>query len=144
MPMKDYVAQANQQTFLLIQMEEPDAVDQAEAIASLPGVDMIMLGPADFSVLTGIPGQLGDPSILAAIKKVAAGARNAGKHWAATCGSMEQAKQLIEMGCRLLFYGADIVMVKNGLESIRSDVAKHLGLHLKTRHIGDGESYMEK
>ncbi len=47
--MKEYIKFANEQTFLLIQMEEPSAIEQAEAIAALPGVDMIMLGPADFS-----------------------------------------------------------------------------------------------
>lgn len=143
-PMQDYITQANEQTFVLIQMEEPAAIDQAEAIAATPGVDMIMLGPADFSVLTGIPGQLTHPSVMAALEKVAAAARNSGKHWAATCGSMEVAKQLISMGCRLIFHGADIVMVKNGLELIRSRVAEHLGVHLRSGPVGEGTSYLEK
>ena len=42
-------------------MEEPHAVEQAEAIAAVPGVDMLMLGPADFTVLTGIPGEFDAP-----------------------------------------------------------------------------------
>ena len=54
-PMADYVREANRETFVLIQLEDPAAVDQAEAVAAVPGVDMIMLGPADFTVLTGIP-----------------------------------------------------------------------------------------
>src|SRR5262245_10941379 len=57
MPFADYIAEANQQTFVLIQIEDPKAVEQAEAIASVAGVDMLMLGPADFSVLSGIPGR---------------------------------------------------------------------------------------
>lgn len=142
-PMKDYVQQANEQTFLLIQLEEPSAIDQAEAIAATPGVDMIMVGPADFSVLTGIPGQLDHPTVTAALEKIAKAARNTGKPWAATCGSMEFAKQLIGMGCRLIFHGADIVMVKKGLELIKSNVAEHLGVKLSSGAPTDAKSYLE-
>lgn len=142
-PMKQYVQQANEQTFLLIQMEEPSAIDQAEAIAAVPGVDMIMVGPADFSVLTGIPGQLDHPTVMAAIEKIATAARNTGKPWAATCGSMEFAKQLISMGCRLIFHGADIVMVKKAMELIKSNVAEHLGVTLSPGAPNGAKSYLE-
>jgi hypothetical protein len=48
------------------------------------------------------------------------------------------------MGCRLIFHGADIVMVKKGLELIRSNVAEHLGLHLRSSAVGEGKSYLER
>lgn len=143
-PMRDYVREANEQTFLLVQMEEPHAIDQAEAIAAIPGVDMIMLGPADFTVLTGIPGQFDHPSVMTALEKVSKAARNTGKHWAATVGSMDFAKQMIDMGCRLLFHGADIVMVKNGMELIKARAAEHLGIQLKSAFNGDAKSYLER
>ena len=66
-------------------------MDRAEEIAAVPGVDMLMLGPADFTVLTGIPGEFSHPTVAAAVEKVAQAARNTGKHWAATCGSVEVA-----------------------------------------------------
>jgi 4-hydroxy-2-oxoheptanedioate aldolase len=128
LPMAQYVREANEETFVLIQIEEPHAVEQAEAIAAVPGVDLIMLGPADFTVLKGIPGSFDDPSVGDAIDKVARGARNAGKHWAATCGSLQQAKRLVEMGAKLIFHGCDFVIVKNGLEQVRADFSRELGL----------------
>ncbi len=143
MQMRDYVSLANEQTFLLIQMEEPRAIDQAEAIAALPGVDMLMLGPADFSVLTGIPGQFDHPTVQNAIQKVATAARNTGKHWAATCGSMEIAKSMIDLGARLIFHGADISALKRAMEAIRANVAEHLGIKLGSL-AGEGKSYLER
>jgi 4-hydroxy-2-oxoheptanedioate aldolase len=142
-PMADYISQANSQTFVLIQMEEPKALEQAEAIAALPGVDMIMLGPADFSVLTGIAGQFDHPSIDAAIRTIARAAKNAGKNWASTCGTLEQAARMIDLGCRLIFHGADIVMVKNGLEDIRRKFSKELNIVFGGAS-GTGGSYLEK
>src|SRR3954469_19134921 len=95
-PMADYVREANKQTFVLIQLEEPGAIEQAEAVAAVPGVDMIMLGPADFTVLTGIPGQFDHPSVDAAVEKIARAARNTGKHWASTTASVEHARQMVD------------------------------------------------
>ena len=143
MPMAPYINEANEQTFVLIQMEEPHAVEQAEAIAATPGVDMIMLGPADFTVLTGIPGEFEHPSVFAAVERVARAAKNAGKHWAATCGTVEQATRYVEMGCRLIFHGCDIVFVKNGLQQVRETFAKRLDIRFGGRAAGDGRSYLE-
>ena len=127
-PMGEYLRQANEETFIIIQLEDPAAVRQAAAIAAVPGVDMLMLGPADFSVLTGIPGEFGHPTVVDAFRQVADAASNAGKHWAATCGSLEQTRTMIEMGARLVFHGCDIVLVKNGLDQIRESFGKELGL----------------
>src|SRR5687768_5135975 len=118
-PMRRYIREANEQTFVLIQLEEPHAGDRAEEIAAAPGVDMLMLGPADFTVLTGIPGEFTHPTVTSAIEKIARAAKNTGKHWAATCGSVEVARQMIEMGARLVFHGCDIVFVKNGFEQVQ-------------------------
>jgi 4-hydroxy-2-oxoheptanedioate aldolase len=118
-PMNQYIEHANAETLVIIQVEHQQAVDRAEAIAAVPGVDLLMLGPADYSILGGFPGNFGHSQITKALTTIAAAASNAGKHWACTVGSLEQARQALEMGSRLLFYGADIVMVKAGLEQIQ-------------------------
>ena len=139
-PMGRYLREANEQTFVIIQVEEPHAVDRAEEIAAVPGVDMLMLGPADFTVLTGIPGEFSHPSVVDAQEKVARAAKNAGKHWAATCGSLDAARRMIEMGARLVFHGCDLIFVKNGLERVRADFSKELGLRFGRPSRGDGAS----
>lgn len=141
-PMTRYIREANDETFLLIQMEEPHAVEQAEAIAATPGVDMIMLGPADFTVLTGVPGEFGHPTVLAAIERIAKAAKNTGKYWAATCGSMEQAKRYVDMGASLLFHGCDIVFVKAGLEAVRQAAAEQGGFKFGSGKAEQSSSYL--
>ncbi len=89
-----------------------------------------MLGPADFSILSGIPGQFDHSKVETALKSVAKAAQNTGKHWACTAGSVEKAKNAIEMGCRLVFHGADIAMIKNGLEQIQKEFVP-LWTHLR-------------
>lgn len=142
-PMPKYLAHANQETLVVIQLEEQKSIDQAEAIAAVPGVDLIMLGPADFSILEGFPGEFSHPRVQEARKKVAAAARNAGKHWAATVPSPEQAKEVIEQGCRLLFHNADIVMVLNGLRQMQAQF-EPLGFGFEGRQGGAASSYLTK
>ena len=143
-PMTTYLEQANRETFVLIQVEHPSAVEQAEEILSVPGVDMIMLGPADFTVLTGIPGQFTHPTVLAAFERIAKAAKNTGKHWAATCGSIEQASKLTEMGCSLIFHGCDLIFVRQGLERIKEQFGPAIGLTFGDASAKEsGQSYLE-
>lgn len=119
MPLDRYVREANEQTFVVVQLEDRDAVANARAIAEVEGVDVLFFGPGDFTVLSGIPGQFDHPLVDEAVRAVAAAAKAAGKHWGMPVGTPERAKQLLDMGARLLAYGADIIWLKNGLEETR-------------------------
>jgi 4-hydroxy-2-oxoheptanedioate aldolase len=103
---------------------------------------MLMLGPADYSVLTGIPGELNHPTIADATQKVARAAKNSGKHWAATCGTLEQAKRYIDMGARLVFHNCDLVILKNGLEQLRQDAFSQAGLCIGGQRFEKPRSYL--
>jgi 4-hydroxy-2-oxoheptanedioate aldolase len=119
MPMDRYIREANEQTFLVIQIEDPAALEHVDAIAAVEGVDVLFLGPADFSVLSGIPGQFDHPKIREAIRRVAEAAQRSGKAWGMPCFSPDFCRELLAMGARFLAYGADMLMVKNGLDAIR-------------------------
>lgn len=120
-PLEPYVRLANEETFIVVQIEDPEALDEVDAIASVEGVDVLFLGPGDFSVLSGIPGQFEHPKVEEAIRRIAKAAEQAGKAWGLPTPSPERSRQLLDMGARFLTHGADILMVKRGLEAIRED-----------------------
>jgi 4-hydroxy-2-oxoheptanedioate aldolase len=124
MPIATYLEQANEETLIVIQLESPQALDQAEQIAMLDGVDVLMLGPADFSILSGVPGQWNHALLQGAIQRIADASRAAGKQWGCPCFSTEHARQLLDLGARFLCHGADFLMVKQGLEQLQRDFAK--------------------
>lgn len=132
-PLLEYLAHANRETFIIIQLEHDRAVSQAEAIAATPGVDAIMFGPGDYSLLEGFPGQFDHPRLESARKTIAAAAKNAGKHWALPVGNVEQTAAALEMGARLFFCGADIGFVKNGLDQLQQQFAP-LGFSFEPRN----------
>ena len=107
---------------------------QEKAIAAIEGVDVIMLGSADFSVLSGIPGQFDHPSIEKSLNKIAQAAANTGKYWASTAADANSAKELLQRGAGMILHNADICIVKKGLEIMQADFSK-LGFQFQDNPI---------
>lgn len=105
--MEEYVKYSNEEKLTIIQIEDVEALEDIERIASLDGIDMLFFGPADFSQSIGMPTQLGNERTMEARKKVAEVARRHGK-FAGTVGSYENVKELYDMGYRFVNLGADV------------------------------------
>lgn len=142
MDMAEYVKMANEENWNLVQIEDPAALEQVDEIAAVPGVDIIILGPADFTVLSGIPGQFNHKLVQKAIEKIAAAAKKHGKAWGMPSGSPERCKELMQMGAQWHTCGADIVWVKNALEAAQKNYGP-LGFTFNNS-AQKGASYMEK
>ena len=123
LPLDEYIQRANQETVVIIQIEDPVALERAEEIAAVDGVDVIMLGPGDFSILSGVPGEFDHPLVQQALAKIAAAASNTGKRWATTTRSLEHARSLLDAGAGLLFHNADILLIKEGQERVQQQFA---------------------
>ncbi len=141
MGVSDYIKAANDQTFMVIQLEESQALDRAEEIGAVPGVDVLFLGPADFSVLSGIPGEFNHPSMQKAVERIAKAARNSGKCWGTPAFNAEHCKMLLEMGAKLICHSADLVMFKEGLDRIQQQFGT-LGFKFQ-RPSNNGKSYLK-
>ncbi|HEX4946660.1 MAG TPA: aldolase/citrate lyase family protein [Blastocatellia bacterium] len=104
----DYLRAANEQRMVILQIEDPEPLPELDAIAALPGFDMLLFGPADFSHAIGAPGQFDHPEVIAARKAVAAACKKHGK-FAATVGSPATAAELIALGYQFINIGADVI-----------------------------------
>jgi len=104
----DYLKQANERRFVMIQIEDPEPIDELDAICALPGIDIVFFGPGDFSQGIGAPGAWDHPELLRAKKLVAETAIKHGK-FAGTVGGVGNMRELYDMGYRFLNLGADVV-----------------------------------
>lgn len=123
MPLAQYTEMANQETFILVQIEDAASLDQVEKIAKTRGIDGIFFGPGDFTVQSGIPAQFTHPSVSDAAKRIAAAAKTAGKRWGMPAFDLDHARLLLEMGASFISHGNDLVMIKQGLENIQRGFA---------------------
>jgi 4-hydroxy-2-oxoheptanedioate aldolase len=122
-PINQYLKKANDETLVILQIESPRALEQVEAIARVTGVDVLMFGPGDFSVLSGVPYQFGHALLVTARERIAKAAKNAGIHWGTVSPTPEDTAKLMEMGARFICHGADIILVKRGLEQMQAQFA---------------------
>lgn len=107
LPPEDYLKQANDQRFVIVQIEDPEPLDEMEEIAKLDGIDMLFFGAADFSQGIGTPCQWDNPKIAETRKRVAEVARKHGK-FAGTPGSVGNFDELANEGYQFISVGADV------------------------------------
>ena len=69
----------NDKTVSIAQIETKLAVDNADAIAAVEGIDVLLIGPNDLSISLGVPGDLMNPIEIEAISHVAAMCKKNGK-----------------------------------------------------------------
>ena len=117
----DYIKEANEQRFTVVQIEDPEPLSELEEICALPGIDMIFFGPADFSQGIGNPTEIFNEETLKARRLVAKTARKYGK-MAGTVGGAGNFKALEEEGFNFINVGADVV----ALCSYFGDIVKAL------------------
>src|SRR5690606_38109316 len=67
---REYLGRANRSTAVIVQAEHERAVANIESIVRVPGVDAVLLGPYDLSASLGKMGQIDDPTVVAAIRRV--------------------------------------------------------------------------
>lgn len=105
---QEYLEQANRQRFVVLQIEDHEALNELDEIAALDGIDMLFFGPGDFSHSLGAPGDWEHPLLLQARRAVAEACRAHGK-WAGTVAGAQNIDELIALGYRFLSCGADVV-----------------------------------
>jgi 4-hydroxy-2-oxoheptanedioate aldolase len=105
----DTCATINAATFVVVMLETPTAIANADAIAAVPGIDSLLIGTNDLAMELGIPGRFGDERIVAAYQSVCDACRAHGK-FAGVGGIADEAllRRYIAMGVRVVLPGSDL------------------------------------
>jgi 2-keto-3-deoxy-L-rhamnonate aldolase RhmA len=119
-PQSNYNADANRETFIICQIETPQAVANAEEIASIEGIDGLFIGPADLSLRIANQGT-GDLTMEKAIETVAAAVQKHDKLWGITAASVDDIKRFREMGAQMVPWGGDFSLM-NVLKQCSADL----------------------
>ena len=114
-PVLPYLEHANKETFLVLQIEDREAVDCAEEIAAVEGVDLLFIGPGDLSLSYGVPLQFQHPDLLRARDIVANATAKHGIWWGTTTANAELAQDAVDHGCRMITCGGDHGALLQGL-----------------------------
>jgi 4-hydroxy-2-oxoheptanedioate aldolase len=108
-PLGEATAAINEATLVVVMLETPLAIDNVEAIAAVPGLDVLLVGANDLCLEMGIPGQLDHPRVVNAFERIAAACRAKGKY--AGLGGVYTPpliERYVAMGFRFVLAGSDL------------------------------------
>jgi 4-hydroxy-2-oxoheptanedioate aldolase len=125
----DYYAKANDELLVVLQCEHIQAVENADAIFSVPGIDAIFVGPNDLAA--SMRSKDGKPPSAAATTE-------ANKHILATCKkhkvaagyhcmNADEAVMRIEEGWQFLAIGSELKFMMNGTAEVLKKVGAGRG-----------------
>src|SRR6195256_5913097 len=109
MPAPEFNAALNQATVVKILLESPRGIENAEAIAALPGVDIVGIGTNDLTAEMGREGQVRHPEVRKAHENAIEACRRAQKPLAiGGIGDVAYVVELIRLGAApFMFTGID-------------------------------------
>ena len=119
----EYVATANEQLTVVLQAESADAVRNIGAIAGVPGVDAILVGPYDLSASLGKPGELSHPDVRGAIAAVRDACLDAGVRLGAFGADAAAAQSFIDQDFTLIAAGLDTLFLSGAARDLLSALA---------------------
>jgi 2-keto-3-deoxy-L-rhamnonate aldolase RhmA len=126
-PFEEYRMEANRETFVVVQIEDAQGVDNVDAIARTPGVDVLFVGPADLAASLGVVGQMAHARVQEATQRVAKAAADAGILWGSTVGNGERFEYLKERGATFFAWGAAIVGLLGYYQGIKREYDSRAG-----------------
>jgi len=114
-PTGEAAATMNAETLVVVMLETPQAIANADAIAAVEGVDVLLIGTNDLMMEMGFPGQFGHAEVARAYDKVIAACRKHRK-WPGMGGvySEELLGKYVAMGMRVIIAGNDLGMLMAG------------------------------
>ena len=124
----EYLEHANKNLFVAVQIETTAALEALDAIVRLPGIDSIVVGPADLSGSMGMLGQLSHPRVVEAIQTIAAKAKQAGLFVGIGMGpSTDYAVQVARLGVQWIQCGGDFSYMVSAADSLYLGIRRRLG-----------------
>jgi 4-hydroxy-2-oxoheptanedioate aldolase len=106
-----YAERANREIMAIPLLEDQASIDDFDALAAMPGLDVYFVGPTDLSISLGVPGaSFDEPAMSAALDKVVASARRHGKIVMTTIGNrldIDYGRRVAARGVQMIVYGTD-------------------------------------
>jgi 2-keto-3-deoxy-L-rhamnonate aldolase RhmA len=109
LPLHEVNNRLNDETLVIVMLETPRAIERADEIAAVPGIDMLLIGSNDLCTELGIPGQLRHPKLREAYEATAQACRKHGKALGVggIRGDLDLQRDLLQLGARFIIAGND-------------------------------------
>ncbi len=115
----EYLAKANDEIAVIIQIESLKGIENLEAIAAVDGVDALFIGPGDLAASLGYIGQIAAPIVQQTLKSLVERTHKAGKPCGCVAPTPQMALQFKEYGFDFIAISSDLgLMLRQAKESL--------------------------
>jgi 4-hydroxy-2-oxoheptanedioate aldolase len=118
----DYVRFANENVVVVVIVEQKEAVDNIDAIASVPGIGVLFVGVNDLSYSLGVGGRITDPLVEKALEKVLEAGRRHGVPVGYPTGNPSEISRRIAQGFRFFQASSDLGLLTGAARDLLSKV----------------------
>ncbi|HXX09461.1 MAG TPA: aldolase/citrate lyase family protein [Pseudolabrys sp.] len=121
-PLGEVNKEGNAATTLIAMLETPEGIANADAIAAVRGIDVLLIGSNDLCTAMGIPGELKNPKLRAAYETAAKACKAHDKHLGVggIRADVDHVAELVKLGARFVIAASDIQYL---LKAARAEVA---------------------
>jgi 4-hydroxy-2-oxoheptanedioate aldolase len=112
-----YAKKAQDELCVIVQLETRASLGELEAIAAVPGLDALFIGPSDLAADMGHLGEAGHPEVQAAIADAVARCARTGKPVGTFAPIEEDARRYLGMGFTFAAVGNDAVVLRQGADA---------------------------
>lgn len=119
-----YLHAANARALVLVQIESREAVEAADEIAAVPGIDGLFVGPGDLAVALHQPGEVTGLRVERACAQVLHAARAAAKIAGIFAYSEELARRYLADGYQFIAIGNDLKMLRTGVQASLDEIKR--------------------
>jgi 2-keto-3-deoxy-L-rhamnonate aldolase RhmA len=109
--MPQMIEHVNEHSMVVLQIETKKALDMREELLAVPGIDAVMIGPADLSISLGVPGQFQHPLVVEAMEAIRDTCERRGIAPGTQTRTLELAKFWKERGMRFLGCSSETAML---------------------------------
>jgi 2-keto-3-deoxy-L-rhamnonate aldolase RhmA len=125
---------SDRNVLVIVNVEEEEALENIDAIAATPGIDVIFIGTSDLSFSLGLRGQQDHPKLREAVAKVVAAGRKHNKVLGTLAGNPDQIKRYIEQGFLFFQASTELGLMAAGARELLEPLEK-FGLESETRAL---------
>ncbi|PZC44688.1 MAG: 4-hydroxy-2-oxoheptanedioate aldolase [Chloroflexi bacterium] len=118
----EVIEKANQDTFLVLQMESVEAYENIDEILAVENFEVLLIGPLDLSASLGVPGQIHHPKVESIMRNVAEKMKGRDKSLATTFFDPQDARRWIAEGYRMMNVGTVLQLGTDQTKEIFSDL----------------------
>ena len=124
MTFAEIMRHADEQTLMIAQIESTAALERLDEMAAVPGLDALLVGPADLSVSLGVPGEWRHPKLVEAIERTIAVCNDKGIFPAIQARSFDLADFWIDRGMRLIGCGNELAILWEAVSGLAEKMGR--------------------